>query len=99
VTRSADILALLAAGKTTVQVVRELGCTSAQVYNAKWASKHPKRAPYVRPRPRHDLACELLDSGLTQEQAAAKMGVSVRTIQNYTSEARVGRPKGAVMPT
>jgi DNA-binding CsgD family transcriptional regulator len=96
VIRTANIQALLAAGKTTAQVVAKLGCTKAQVYNARWAANHGPRAKYVRPRPRHDLACELLAQGLTYEQIGQRMGVSARTAQDYTSGVRVGRPKGAV---
>ena len=93
---AADILALLAAGRTPKEASEALHCPVQRVYDAKWASRHPKRAPYVRPKPRHDLAVNLLDSGLTQEQAAAEMHVSVRTIQAYSAGSRgTGRRPGA----
>jgi DNA-binding CsgD family transcriptional regulator len=95
VTHSADILALLAAGRTPNEAAEALHCPVQRVYDAKWASKHPKRAPYVRPRPRHDLACALLEQEWTYEQIAEYMGCTVRTVQNYTSTVRVGKPPGA----
>jgi len=93
--KSSDIQALLAAGKTTSQIVAKLGCTPAQVYNARWAGNHPKRKPYVRPRPRHDQACALLEQGLSIEQVAERMGVDAKTARNYTSTVRVCKPPGA----
>ena len=93
--KSSDIQALLAAGKTTSQIVAKLGCTKAQVYNARWSSKHPQRAKYVRPRPRHDQACALLEQGLSIEQVAERMGVDAKTARNYTSTVRVCKPPGA----
>ena len=93
--RNADIMVLLAAGRTPHQVATALNCKLSAIYNARWASRHGPRAPYVRPRPRHDLAVELLTT-MTQEEAAAKMGVSVRTIQNYSAGSRgTGRRPGA----